>query len=210
MRDIAERHKVKDLDKLKKLALFYGAHFTRTLSFNKIMKIKEFSLSLDSIHRFSHFFEGSFLVYFLQRFSYSLKNQIQADRKVYFADNGLRNAISFRFSHDYGKLLENALYLHLRQKGEDLYYFAEKQEVDFIVKRGLSVSELINVCYDIEDKETLEREKGALIEGMKYFGLKESTLITGESEEKAIVEKGFTIRVIPFCQWALTENRSPR
>ena len=202
-KDIVERYKIKDINKLKNLALFYSTNFTRSYSFNKVKKVADFALSLDSIHRFSHYMENSFLVSFLPRFSYSLKNQMQAHRKVYLVDNGMHNAIAFKFSEDKGKLLENAVFQTLRNMYKEVYFFAEKKEVDFVCKDGLKIKELINVCYDIDNKETLLRECSALIEGMKYFKLKEAMIITGEGDSKEITDNGFKIAVTPFYKWAL-------
>lgn len=207
-KDIADRHKIKAVDKLKNLALFYSANFTRGYSFNKVKKVADFSLSLNSIHRFSHYLANSFLIDFLAKFSYSLKNQMQTGRKVYFADNGMRNAVAFKFSTDKGKLLENAVFHHLKSRGREIYYFSEKREVDFVCKEGLNITELINVCYSINDKETLLREISALMEAMKYFKLKESKIIVAEGEKKKISEKGFDIKIVPFYQWALESGGS--
>lgn len=202
-KDIVERYKVKEMGRLKNLALFFSTNFTHKYTFNKVKRVAEFSLSLDSIHRFSHYLENSFLINFLARFSYSLRNQMQTDRKVYFVDNGMHNAIAFKFSQDKGNLLENAMFHHLKRQGRELYYFSEKQEVDFICKRGQKPTELINVCYSIDDKETLLRETSALVEAMKYFKLKESKIITAEGDSKKISEQGFDIWIVPFYQWAL-------
>ena len=136
-KDVAERHKIKALGKLKNLALFYGTNFTRGYTFNKVRKFAEFALSLDSIQRFSHYLEDAYLIYFLPRFSYSLKNQMQAQRKVYIVDNGLHNSVAFKFSEDKGKLLENAVFQHLKSSGKEIYFFSEKQEVDFVCKKVL-------------------------------------------------------------------------
>lgn len=202
-KDVAERHKIKDVNKLKNLALFYSTNFTRGYTFNKVKKVADFALSLDSIGRFSHYLENSFLISFLPRFSYSLKNQMQAQRKVYLVDNGIHNATAFKFSENKGKLLENAVFQQLRDDRQEVYFFSEKKEVDFVCKRGLKVIGLINACYSIDDKETLLRETSALIEGMKYFKLKESKIIIGEGEYREISEQGFHISIIPFYQWAL-------
>lgn len=202
-RDIVNRHKVKDVGKLENLALFYSTNFTRTYSFNKIKKVIDFSVSLDSIHRFSHYLKDAFLIDFVPRFSYSLKDQMQTGRKVYFVDNGMHNAIAFKFSQDKGKLLENAVFHHLKRQKKEVYYFHEKQEVDFICKQGLEIVELINVCYNLGDKETLLRETSGLLEAMRYFKLKESKIIIAEGEGKKITAEGFDIQIIPFYQWAL-------
>ena len=202
-KDIVERHKVKDVSKLRNLALFYSTNFTRSYSFNKVKKVADFSLSLDSVYRFSHYMENAFLISFLQRFSYSIKNQMQAQRKVYLVDNGIHDAVAFKFSEDKGKLLENAVYQHLRSAYQEVYYYSEKREVDFVCKQGLKVKELYNVCFQLEDKETLLRETAALIEGMKYFKLKESTIIIAQGRKRQISEQGFTISIVPFYEWAL-------
>lgn len=202
-RDIVNRYRVKDAGKLENLALFYSTNFTRKYNFNKIKRVIDFSLSLDSIHRFSHYLKNAFLIDFLPRFSYSLKDQMQTDRKVYFVDNGMHNATAFRFSEDKGKLLENAVLHHLKRQKKDVYYFHEKQEVDFVCKRGLDIIELINVCYNLENKETLLRETSALLEAMRYFELKVSKIIIAEGEGRKITEQGFDIQIIPFYQWAL-------
>ena len=202
-RDIVYRYKVKDVDKLEKLSLYYSTNFTGKYTFNKIKKILDFSLSLDSIQRFSRYFENAFLINFLPRFSYSLKNQMQTERKIYFVDNGMHNAVAFKFSKDNGKLLENAVFHQLKRQKKEIYYFNEKKEVDFVCKQGLKIVELINVCYNLQDRQTLLRETSALIEGMKYFKLKKSKIIVAEGERKQITEQNFDIEIIPFYQWAL-------
>jgi len=115
----------------------------------------------------------------------------------------MHNALAFKFSEDKGNLLENAVFQHLKQKNKEIYFFSSKREVDFICKEGLKIKELINVCYSINDKETLLRETSALIEGMKYFKIKEAKIIIQEGEVKNIKESGFYISIIPFYEWAL-------
>lgn len=202
-KDIVDRYKLKDINKIKNLALFYAANFTRKITFHKIKKIADFSLSLDSIHRFSAYLEHSFLIDFVPRFSYSLKNQMQTDRKAYFIDNGLRQAVAFKFSADAGKLLENAVFHHLKRDRKEIYYFSEKQEVDFVCKEGIKISEVINACYNLDDKETYLREINGLCEALRYFKLKRGTIITASGERKDVREAGYQISIVPFHLWAI-------
>lgn len=204
-KDIRDRYKLKEAGKLKNLALFFAANFTRPYTFRKVKALSEIPLSLDTIHRFSHYLENSFIVDFLSRFSYSLKNRMQTARKVYFVDNGLRNSVAFKFSSDTGKLLENAVFHHLKQQKKEVYYYQEKQEVDFVIKEGLKITGLINVSSSIKDKETYLRETAALKEGMRYFKQKEATLITLEGKAETIRDQGFTIIIVPFYQWAIAD-----
>ena len=118
----------------------------------------------------------------------------------------MHNAIAFKFSEDKGKLLENAVFHHLKRQEKQIYYFHERREVNFVCKQGLEIVELINVCYNLENKETLLRETSGLLEAMRYFKLKESKIIIAEGERQKITEQGFTIQVIPFYQWALESS----
>jgi len=85
--------------------------------------------------------------------------------KVYATDTGLRNAVSFQVSSDYGKLYENVVAVEIRRRGKEIYYWRdyEQREVDFVIKEGLDVTRLIQVCYDIEDPKVKKREIKALL-----------------------------------------------
>lgn len=202
-KDIVERHKLKDYNKLKSLTLFYATNFTRAFSFHKVRNLSEVSLSLDSIQRFSQYLNSAYLIDFMPRFSYSIKNQMQTGRKVYLIDNGIQNAVAFKFSSDKGKLLENAVYQHVKAQSIDIYYFAEKKEVDFVCKQGKDITRIIGVSYDVSNKETFNREMNALSEGMKYFGLQQATLIIAEGEKQTYKTDCGTVTIIPFVEWSL-------
>lgn len=204
-KDVVDRYKIKDVNKLRNLALFYSTNFTHKYTFRSVRKVAEFPLSLDSIHRFSGYMENCYLVDFLPRFSYSLRNQMQVPRKVYFADNGMRNSIAFKFSSDRGKLLENAVFYHLKRRYKELYYFQERQEADFVCKEGIKVSELINVCFDLDDRQTYLREVTALSEAMHYFKLRQGTIITFNGERKQLKQDKSTLLIVPFYQWCLND-----
>ena len=95
------------------------------------------------------------------------------------------------------------MYQHLRGQAKDVYYFEGKQETDFVCKEGLKIKELINVCHNLEDKETYLREVSALKEAMDYFKLKQAKIITAEGQKRDIKADNFHVSVIPFYQWAL-------
>jgi uncharacterized protein len=70
--------------------------------------------------------ENCYLFYFVPKFSYSLRKQIVNPQKVYAIDTGLVSVNSGSFTDDHGRKLENLVYLLLRSKYKDIYYFAEK------------------------------------------------------------------------------------
>jgi uncharacterized protein len=145
--------------------------------------------------------EDAYLAFFINHFSYSLKAQYSYPRKVYCIDPGLRNAVSFRFSEDLGRILENVVYLELRKTGDIYYWKDDRNEVDFVVKLGLKVVEIIQVCYSPEE-DVKGREEAGLLAAMENFDLKSGTIVTWEHEESKRV-KGKAIEYIPAWKWLL-------
>ncbi len=94
-------------------------------------------------------------------------------------------------------------FLHLRRTSNEVYYYKQNQEVDLYVKTDKEY--LVNVAYSIDEPSTFQREITALVEGMSYFNLTYSYLITSEREETLEVE-GKTIEVLPMWKWLLKDE----
>ncbi|MFH1256226.1 MAG: ATP-binding protein [Candidatus Diapherotrites archaeon] len=201
-RDIAERHKIRKPQKLKALAKQYLTSFACPVSFRK--NAETIGLSLDSVERFSEYFEQAFLAFFVPKFSFSLKEQQVNPKKVYCIDAGLINMAGFRFSENIGRLYENAVFLSLFQKGKEIFYYKNKNECDFIIKEGKKIVQAIQVAYQI--KENNERETKGLLEAMNAFRLKKGTIITDRMEKEEKTGKK-TIQYIPLWKWLLEENK---
>ncbi len=206
-RDIVERYKIRDVSKIKNLALFYAANFCEFISFNSVKKMLG-EKSVETIERYSSFLESAYLVFFNKVFYYSLKKQMANERKVYFIDNGLRQAVVFQFKDMYGKLLENAVYLELLKGGkENIFYYKGKKEVDFAIQKGLKITTVLNACWDLSDPKTEEREVNSLIEAMNEYDLERGYIITFNTE-KTMQVKGKEIKVIPFYKIFLEPEKS--
>ena len=114
-------------------------------------------------------------------------------------DNGFYSA--HQFNPDKGKLYENVVFLHLRRVYKEIFYYKGKQEVDFCFETQDGI-QLINVSYDLSNRETKEREINGLCEAMEALSVKESLLIMSSLEE--IIEKlSGKIKVIPLYKWLL-------
>lgn len=85
-----------------------------------------------------------------------------------------------------------------------IFYWKDRhgKEVDFVIKEGLKVKQVIQVCWDISDLDTKEREVKALIKAMKEFKLKEGFIITEDFEGEEII-KGKKIIYRPLWKWLL-------
>jgi len=149
---------------------------------------------------FSHL-ELSYLVSFLPVFSHSTKAQLINPRKVYAIDLGLVKVISNTMTEDVGRKLENLIFLHLRHKYTELYYFDDKGECDFVAMKHGTVIELIQVCYEL-NPDNLKRELNGLLQAMRFFNLHNATIVTFDNTD--FIEKdGFEIEVIPAHKYLL-------
>jgi len=208
-RDVVQRFGVRKPDKLKALARFYLTNVSSPVSFRRISG--SIQLPTETVRRFSSYLETANLVFFVKRFSWSVKEQENSPRKVYSIDVGLSNAIGFRFRENLGKLAENLVALELRRRQvqhPDLEFFYWKDEtqleVDFVIKEGLRVQGLLQVCWDPSEEETRRREVRGLVKAMDEFELHEGLVLTEdfEGEEKV---KGKKILYKPVWSWLLAE-----
>ena len=166
-------------------------------------------LSVNSVQRYSNYFQQPIFMFMVKRFDYKTKEQEKSPRKVYAIDTGLCNAIGFRFSENIGKLAENAVFLSLKRiqaviPGMEIYYWKDQyhHEVDFVVKQDLKINELIQVCWDIENETTKAREIRALLKGMREYEIRKAKVITGEYEGQETIDE-MLIEYVPLWKWLL-------
>jgi hypothetical protein len=129
---------------------------------------------------------------------------------VYAIDNGFITAKAIQHSPDKGKLMENLVFIELVKRGvkpnRDLFYYKTRndREIDFVVKNGIDVVELIQVCYESINSDVEQREIKALLEAGGELKVKKLTVLTWD--EKRVVEKdGMTIHFKPLWEWLLEE-----
>lgn len=120
--------------------------------------------------------------------------------------------VSFKFSEDLGRAIENIVYIELRRRYSQaaIYYWKNKGEVDFVIKEGIKVKSLIQVCYSLDDVIE-KREVGSLIAAMAEFKLNEGLIITDELDKEEVVDNK---RIVykPLWKWLLDlpYNRRPQ
>lgn len=205
-RDIVERYGVRETNVVENLTKYLITNIGTKFSYWKTAKYFQDNLKIKvstaSIRSYTKHLEEVFFIFSVPIFSYKIKDQMQYPRKMYCIDVGLRNAVSFKFSEDIGRLAENIVFIELKRRRKEVYYWKNKGEVDFVIKEGLKPKELIQVCWDVEEPKTKEREVKALLEAMKEFKLKHGVIITEdyEGEEKI---KGKKIKFKPLWKWLL-------
>lgn len=199
-RDIVVRHKLRSSKTIKEMALYFLTNLGKEFSYNSLTKV--FNLgSTNSTIAFTSYLEDSYLIFIVPKFDYSLKKQLVNPKKVYSIDNGLSRANSVSFSKDKGRMLENTVFLHLRRKSKDIFYFKEKNECDFLVRERNKITKPIQVCYDLNE-DNKDREIDGLLEALNQFNLKEGLILTYNQEDE--IKKGDKkILVKPVWRWLL-------
>jgi uncharacterized protein len=165
--------------------------------------------SMNTIKNYADFLENSYLIFLVRKFSYSLKEQLASLKKVYCIDNGLAESVAFQFSKNKGKFLENLVFLELRRKFSEIYYYktANGLEVDFLTKSGRKDMTLIQVADNLDNEKTRQREVNALLKAMDELKLKSSLILTEDTEEE-ISQEGKVIAVKPVYKWLLESSVS--
>ncbi|MCR4334945.1 MAG: DUF4143 domain-containing protein, partial [archaeon] len=181
--------------KTKDLALYFATNFTSTVSLRNLRN--NLKISYDTIKDYLSYYKEAFIFFTIDHFSYSFKEQKTLASKIYCIDNGLRNAVSFKFSKDQGKLVENCVFIHLKQLGKQPYYWKNKNEVDFVIKNPDNTLEAINVSYT---DEINERETTGLHEFKKQNEKTMSLIIITKNLEKTENK----IKFIPLWKWLLS------
>ena len=198
LKDIILPNRLRNNSDVVNLLYYLVSNVGNLYSYNRIADVLH--ISADTVREYIEYAEDAYLLYTLMKFDYSVKKQIANPKKIYAVDTGLVNAVSFAFSENRGKLLENLVFLALKRKYSDVYYHKEKYECDFVVKDGLAIIKAFQVTLSLKSPETKKREVQGLIEAMETYGLEEGVIITEEeSDVISIGEK--VIHVMPACEW---------
>lgn len=204
-RDVATRYKITDTKPLRELTFYLLSNISSLVSYNKLKELLQLG-SVNTVSSYIEYLGTSWLLFVMNRYAFSVKQQQIANKKVYCIDTGLTKSVAFSFSEDRGKFLENTVFLQLRRiYNEDIYYYKTKkdQEVDFYLPKKKI---FIQVSQSITEEGTRAREVQALLEAMRE--VKTSTgLIVTEDEKDTLIFDGTMITVVPVYEWLFQRTK---
>ncbi len=220
-KDMVRREQIKKTREFENFVFYLLTNFTHKLSVKKI--VKTMNLNPRTINKWLKILEDGFLIYQLKRFSFKARDFLHSPSKIYLIDNGFVASTSLRFSENKGKLMENCVFIqclrkkYYRQGIEDFHVFyyedpITKYEVDFLIKVGTKIKELIQVSYATSYEEIKEREIRGLLHAKQKLGLSENTpltIITWDYEDEKTVTwwgKEGQIRFVPLWKWLLSPD----
>ena len=207
-RDLVERHNIGNTSVLRYFIKRLMNNLTKPTSINAIyndIKSQGFKISKDDLYLWADYACECFMFLRLSKFTPSLIEEQQSLRKYYFIDNGLRQAVLLPQSDDNGKLLENAVLLHLHRHLHPLdkiTYYSGNKECDFVVQQEQQVKALYQVCWEMQETTTWQREMDGIIEASTMTKCDNLFIITHHDEE-VIQQNGKTVKVIPAWKWML-------
>jgi len=202
-RDIVARYGIKQVKPLRELGVYFLSNIGGMFSYNNLKNILGLG-SMNTVKSYADYLEKSYLIFSINKFSYSLKEQFASGKKIYCIDNGLAESIAFQFSRNRGKFLENMVFIELRRRVSEIFYYKTKNnlEVDFLIKFGKKDIQLIQVTEHLSRDKTRQREITALEKAMDELGLSRGLILTYDTEGKIILQKK-TIVVKPIYKWLL-------
>lgn len=178
-KDIALRHRVRDVSTLRAIAVHLLSQTANLVSFQRLSKT--FGVSLDLAKAYCSHLAEAFLVSFAPFFSLKVTERQRHPHKVHAVDTGLRNAVCLSTSPDRGRLAETAVFAALdRAFPGDLYYWHGQREIDVLLRLGNRVAALLQVAIEgLDDARVLAREIAALEEGGARYSKSRRLLVTG-------------------------------
>jgi predicted AAA+ superfamily ATPase len=188
-KDFVERHRIKSFEFGRFLFEFIFQNFSKEMSIKKIKLSFGKNISERTLYTYVDKLEDTLTVFFVRRFSESIYVRESWPRKVFICDTGLSKIL--RFSPDIGKLMENTVFLDLVRRTntnpllEIFYLKIRNGEVDFVVKEGLRIKQLIQVAYASGRDEIEKREIKALIKASDLLKCRDLVVITWDYEDKA-------------------------
>ena len=165
--------------------------------------------SSTTVSDYCSYFENSYLCFFLNRYSPSVKTQLRSPKKVYFIDHALAKTLGFAFSDDYGRMLENITFIELKRRHKLIYYHRAERECDFIIQEDSKIIKAIQVCQTLTHPDTKQREIDGLIEALSTYSLKEGIILTeNEQAEEIIIKdnKKYKANIIPLWKWLISNK----
>ena len=203
-RDILSRHNIRYQRAFFDIARYLLSNYSNEFSYNSLSKMGRVR-NVHTIKNYVSHLKNSYLVFEIQRFSYKLKEQKLAPRKMYCVDTGLIHAVGLETSKDMGRLMENMVAVALqRRRAVDpkisIYYWKDhqKREVDFIVMRGNKIMECIQVSHALEANDIEKKKLRSLLRASRELGCKNRLVITWDYEED-----GDDVRYVPLWKWLL-------
>jgi predicted AAA+ superfamily ATPase len=179
MKDCISRYQIADIATFKKLLLYSISNIGSVFSYKSLGTAA--GTNENTAKKYINILNDSYIISDISNFAFSLKENVRNSHKLYAADNGIINAVSYRFWDNKAKLFENFVFNELQKQQFDEITFANNNgECDFVAKKGLEY-QAIQVCYELT-AENNKREFGGFAMIENDVKVSKKTIITYNQE----------------------------
>ena len=201
-RDILTRNGLTNEKEMLEMMFYLASNATKRVTYSSLGKVVGIQHP-DTIKNYLEYIQQTYLISQLFRYDPSVKKQMMSPKKIYFVDNAIIKRIGFNATENNGVFLENLVFIELKRRGWDVYYYADKKECDFIVRKGLHISDAYQVTLKMDSPQTREREIAGVREAMQAYSLSKGYILTFEGKETITFDDGTIVEVVPVSEWIL-------
>lgn len=201
-RDILTRNGLTNEKEMLEMMFYLASNATKRVTYSSLGKVVGIQHP-DTIKNYLEYIQQTYLISQLFRYDPSVKKQMMSPKKIYFVDNAIIKRIGFNATENNGVFLENLVFIELKRRGWDVYYYADKKECDFVVRKGLHISDAYQVTLKMDSPQTREREIAGVREAMQAYSLSKGYILTFEGKETINFDDGTIVEVVPVWEWIL-------
>lgn len=209
-KDVVKRHKVRFSEQIDNLGSYLINNVSGQYGAKKLANVLGFKSQV-TLKNYLDYLTEAYLIFPLSRHSTKAGVRLRSSKKTYVVDNGIVTAKAVQHSPNTGKLMENLVFTELVKRGNrpgrELFYYKTRndREIDFVLKAGYQLAELIQVCYDLTDSNVEQREVKALVEAGKELNVSTLTVLTW-NEKRAVQKDNMAIQFKPLLDWLIDGN----
>jgi predicted AAA+ superfamily ATPase len=179
MKDCIFRYQIADIATFKKLLLYSISNIGAVFSYKSLGTAV--GTNENTAKKYINILNDSYIINDISNFAFSLKENVRNSHKLYVADNGIINAVSYRFWDNKAKLFENFVFNELqKQQYNEITFAGNNGECDFVVKKGFEY-QAIQICYELTP-ENSKREFGGFDTIKNEVKTSKKTIITYNQE----------------------------
>jgi predicted AAA+ superfamily ATPase len=201
LKDIAIRRNIRNEKALLELGTILMNNATHLVNKSKLAKTIGIKDS-ETASSYIHYLGETFLGFEVKCYHHSAQKVVRSQSKFYAVDHALSSFVGGSASPDAGAVLEGMVYVELLRRGyTPMYWRSEKDlEVDFVIKRGRTITHALQVCVSLLVESTREREVRALKAAAEELKPGLLQIVTLDTDVFSGMEG---IEILTFEEWAL-------